>query len=286
MADSALIGVIGGSGVYDIQGLENAREVEIQTPYGQPSDKLLLGDYQGVPLAFVPRHGKGHRYTPTEVPYRANIHAFRQLGVQRILSISAVGSLQEAFAPGDFVLVDQFIDRTVRRQSTFFGNGMVAHVPLADPICQNMRQEVLQAAEGLEIKVHLGGTYLCIEGPQFSTVAESELYRSWNCQVIGMTNATEAKLVREAGMSFCTIAMVTDYDCWHPDHDDVTVEQIIAVARSNAERVRELVRLAIPRVAALGPSPWRKVLQGAVMTAAQRIPEDTRRATAVFFQED
>ncbi|KAA3612952.1 MAG: S-methyl-5'-thioadenosine phosphorylase [Planctomycetota bacterium] len=281
-----MIGVIGGSGVYDIQGLENAREVEIQTPYGQPSDKLLLGDYQGVPLAFVPRHGKGHRYTPTEVPYRANIHAFRQLGVQRILSISAVGSLQEAFAPGDFVLVDQFIDRTVRRQSTFFGNGMVAHVPLADPICQNMRQEVLQAAEGLEIKVHLGGTYLCIEGPQFSTVAESELYRSWNCQVIGMTNATEAKLVREAGMSFCTIAMVTDYDCWHPDHDDVTVEQIIAVARSNAERVRELVRLAIPRVAALGPSPWRKVLQGAVMTAAQRIPEDTRRATAVFFQED
>lgn len=284
--NQATVGVIGGSGVYDIRGLQNTRHVSVETPFGLPSDEIYLGDYEGVSVAFVPRHGKGHRFTPSEVPYRANVYALRQLGVQRVLSVSAVGSLKEQFVPGHFVLVDQFIDRTVRRIPTFFGEGIVGHVPLADPVCGDMRSQVMNASDGLDVTVHLGGTYLCIEGPQFSTKAESELYRSWGCHVIGMTNATEARLVREAGMSFCTIAMVTDYDCWHPDHDQVTVEQVIAIAMQNAERVRDLVRESIPRIAALGPSPWRSVLDGAVMTAADRIPESARERTAALFAKN
>ena len=286
MSDQALLGIIGGSGVYDIDGLRQARTVALRTPYGDPSDPLLLGEYEGVPLAFVPRHGKGHRYTPSEVPYRANVYALRQLGCQRVLSISAVGSLREQFAPGHFVLVDQFIDRTVARAGSFFGGGIVAHVPLAEPTDAAMRAAVAAAGAGLGLQLHQGGTYLCIEGPQFSTKAESELYRSWGCHVIGMTNATEARLVREAGMSFCTIAMVTDYDCWHPEHDAVTVEQVIAIAKANAERVRELVRRAVPRLAALGPSPWRDVLRGAVMTAPGAIPAAARERTAALFARD
>ncbi|TAH34528.1 MAG: S-methyl-5'-thioadenosine phosphorylase [Planctomycetota bacterium] len=286
MTDHALLGVIGGSGVYDIAGLRHARSVTLSTPYGDPSAPFLLGEYEGVPLAFVPRHGNGHRLLPTEVPYRANVYALRQLGCQRVLSISAVGSLQDPCAPGHFVLVDQFIDRTVRRVSTFFGDGIVAHVPMAEPVDAGMRRAVLEAGHGLPITLHDGGTYLCIEGPQFSTRAESELYRSWGCRVIGMTNATEARLAREAGMSFCTVAMVTDYDCWHPEHDSVTVEQVVATAMANAERVRELVRRSVPRIAALGPSPWRNVLRGAVMTAPDGIPAAARQRTAALFARD
>ena len=286
MKEEATIGVIGGSGVYDIEGLEHVRQVAVETPYGQPSDELVLGRYQDVPVAFLPRHGRGHRFTPSEVPYRANLHALRSLGVHRVLSISAVGSLCMEYEPGHFVLVDQFIDRTYRRVATFFGDGIVGHAPFAHPVDEAMVEEVTAASEGLDVTLHRGGTYLCIEGPQFSTVAESELYRSWGCKIIGMTNATEAKLAREAGMSFCCIAMVTDFDCWHPDHDHVTVEQIVATAHRNAANVRELVRRSLPRLAALGPSPLRTVMSGAVMTSPKLVPDAARRRTAALFAED
>jgi len=257
-----------------------------ETPFGAPSDALLLGESEGVPVAFLPRHGRGHHLLPSEVPYRANLYALRELGVQRLLSISAVGSLKEEFAPGEFVLVDQFLDRSNRRGVSFFGDGIVAHVPLADPLCAETRGAVRRAAEGLDLRIHSGGTYLCMEGPQFSTRAESELYRSWGCSVIGMTNATEARLAREAGMSFCTIAMVTDYDCWHPRHDEVSVEQIVATAHANAKRARELVRRSIPGIAALGPSPWRGVLEGAVLTASGSISPQARLRTKALFEPD
>ncbi|MBL7008906.1 MAG: S-methyl-5'-thioadenosine phosphorylase [Planctomycetes bacterium] len=286
MSGRATLGVIGGSGVYDIRGLEEVRELELTTPYGLPSDPILLGRYQGVDVAFLPRHGRGHRFTPTEVPYRANLYALRSLGVQRLLSVSAVGSLCEEYAPGDFVMVDQFVDRTYRREQTFFGDGIVAHVPMGDPVDPQMVDAVMEAAAGIGPRVHRGGAYVCIEGPQFSTKAESELFRSWGCKVVGMTNVTEAKLAREAGMSFACIAMVTDYDCWHDDHDHVDVAQVIAVAHRNAENVRELVRLSIPRLAALGESPWRRVLDGAVMTRPDLIPADARERTEALFQRD
>ena len=214
------------------------------------------------------------------MPYRANIHALRQLGVERLLSVSAVGSLCEEYAPGDFVLVDQFIDRTTQREQTFFGGGVAGHVPMADPIDRAMCDAIEAAGEGLEQRLHRGGTYVTIEGPQFSTRAESELYRSWGCKIIGMTNGTEAKLAREAGMSFATVAMVTDYDCWHPNHDDVDIAQIIATAQQNAAHVCELLALAVPRVAALGPSPWRDILESAVMTpeSAQDLAAQARLA--------
>lgn len=286
MGEKVFVGVIGGSGVYDIEGLRRPRQVRVETPFGPPSDELLVGEHEGVGVAFLPRHGRGHRLLPSEVPYRANVFALRQLGAHRVLSLSAVGSLREDLAPGDFVLVDQFLDRTFRRANTFFGDGLVAHVPLGNPTCAATRAAVGEAAQTLGIHTHQGGTYVCIEGPQFSTRAESELYRSWGCHVVGMTNATEARLVREAGMSFCTIAMVTDYDCWHPEHDHVTVEGVLAILRSNAERVRELIRRAVPKVAALGPSPWRGILGGAVLTAEERIPAAARQRLAALFRSE
>lgn len=286
MSDRATIGVIGGSGVYDIRGLEDVREVERSTPYGLPSDRIVLGRYEGVDVAFLPRHGRGHRFTPTEVPYRANLYALRALGVQRLLSVSAVGSLCEEYAPGEFVMIDQFVDRTYRRKQTFFGDGIVAHVPMGDPVDAQMVDAVMAAAAEVAPTVHRGGAYVCIEGPQFSTKAESELFRSWGCKIVGMTNVTEAKLAREAGMSFACIAMVTDYDCWHNDHDHVDVEQVIKIAHQNAENVRELVRLSIPRLAQLGESPWRRVLDGAVMTKPELIPADARERTEALFQRD
>jgi 5'-methylthioadenosine phosphorylase len=286
MNQRAMIGVIGGSGVYDIRGLEDVEELELNTPYGMPSDRVVVGRLDGVEVAFLPRHGRGHRFTPSEVPYRANVYALRMLGVERLLSVSAVGSLWEEYAPGDFVLVDQFVDRTHRRVQTFFGDGIVAHVPMGEPVDPAMVEAVLAAAEGVEPRVHRGGAYVCIEGPQFSTKAESELFRSWGCKIIGMTNVTEAKLAREAGLGFACIAMVTDYDCWHDEHDDVDVEQVIRIAHQNAENVRDLVRLSIPRLAALGPSPWRRVLDGAVMTRPELIPADARERTEALFRRD
>lgn len=279
----ARIGVIGGSGVYAMDQLEDATEIAIETPWGEPSDKLLLGRIGDIEVAFLPRHGRGHRYSPTEVPYLANLHAMRSLGVQRLLSVSAVGSLCEEYAPGEFIMIDQFIDRTYRRRQTFFGDGIVAHVPMADPVCADMVDVVLEAAQGLEVTVKRGGTYVCIEGPQFSTRAESEMFRGWGAKIVGMTNVTEAKLAREAGMSYACIAMVTDYDCWHPDHDDVDVQQVIKVAHANAANVRDLVAAAIPKLGALPDSRWRDVLRYAVMTDPKCQSEEARARTEILF---
>ncbi len=279
------VGVIGGSGVYAMEQLEQAENVVLSTPWGDPSAAITVGQIEGCGVAFLPRHGLGHRFTPSEVPYLANIYALRSLGVHHLLSVSAVGSLCAEYAPGDFVLIDQFIDRTYRRRQTFFGEGLVAHVPMADPVSAPMVEAVVAAAAELDLHLHQGGTYVCIEGPQFSTRAESELFRQWGAKIVGMTNVTEAKLAREAGMNYACIAMVTDYDCWHPDHEDVDVEQVIRTAQANAQNVRTLVQKAIPRLGKLGASPWRQVLQYAVMTAPAQQSEDARRKTAALFAE-
>jgi 5'-methylthioadenosine phosphorylase len=272
----ARVAVIGGSGVYDIDGLENKQAISLDTPWGKPSDDILLGTMDGVDVAFLPRHGRGHFLSPSDVPYLANIYALRQLGVQHVLTATAVGSLREHTPPGTFVFVDQYIDRTYRRRQTFFGDGVVAHVPMADPVCAAMVDVLEGASQELNLNHHRGGTYVCIEGPQFSTRAESEMFRAWGADIIGMTNITEAKLIREAGMSFASIAMVTDFDCWHPDHEDVDVAQVIATAQRNAGNVVELLKLAVPRLGKLPDSEWRNVLDGAIMTAP-----DMRDASAL-----
>jgi 5'-methylthioadenosine phosphorylase len=285
MKERATLGVIGGSGVYDIDGLGDLREVEILTPWGTPSDHFLLGRLGEIEVAFLPRHGRNHVHTPTEIPFLANIYAMRMLGVQRVLSVSAVGSLTEEYAPGEFVLVDQFIDRTTRRRQTFFGDGLVAHLPMAHPIDAQMADVVeRQAAQISDLTLHRGGAYVTIEGPQFSTLAESELFRSWGAKIIGMTNGTEAKLVREAGMSYCTIAMVTDYDCWHPHHGDVDIEQILRIARSNAAKVKQLISASLKPLVELGPSPCRQLLQFSVLTPPEHISAQARERTAALFE--
>jgi len=236
-----IFGVIGGSGVYDIDSLRDAHWVKIATPFGDPSDEFLMGVIGTQKFAFLPRHGRGHRYSPTGINYRANIWAFKSLGVRRVLSVSAVGSLREEFAPGDFVLVDQYIDRTTQRVSSFFSNGCVGHVSMAHPVCPDLNKIVHQAVKTCGVTIHPGGTYLAMEGPQFSTQAESNLYRIWGCDVIGMTNMPEAKLAREAAICYSSLAMVTDYDCWHPDHDNVSVEQVISTLLSNSDKSKAVV---------------------------------------------
>ena len=240
-----VIGVIGGSGVYDIEGLSNTRWVRVSSPFGEPSDELLFGDLEGQPLVFLPRHGRGHKLPPNGVNYRANVDALKRSGVTDILSLSAVGSFREELPPGTFVLVDQFIDRTIQREKSFFAPGLVAHVSMAHPVCSRLTGALAAAAKSVNVAAVLGGTYLAMEGPQFSTLAESELYRTWGCDVIGMTNMPEAKLAREAEICYATVAMVTDYDCWHPDHDDVQVSDIIRVFTENADRARSLVRTVV-----------------------------------------
>ncbi len=240
-----VIGVIGGSGIYDIEGLSNTRWVRVSSPFGEPSDELLFGDLEGQPLVFLPRHGRGHKLPPNGVNYRANVDALKRSGVTDILSLSAVGSFREDLSPGTFVLVDQFIDRTIQREKSFFAPGLVAHVSLAHPVCSRLTGALAAAAKSVNVAAVLGGTYLAMEGPQFSTLAESELYRTWGCDVIGMTNMPEAKLAREAEICYATVAMVTDYDCWHPDHDDVQVSDIIRVFTENADRARSLVRAVV-----------------------------------------
>ncbi len=242
------LGVIGGSGVYDIDGLAETRWVAIESPFGEPSDSRLSGALDGRPIVFLPRHGRGHRIPPTQINYRANIDALRRAGVTDLISVSAVGSLREGLAPGAFVIVDQFVDRTFAREKSFFGAGLAAHVSMAQPVCRRLGDHIAAVAEEAGIEVVRGGTYLVMEGPQFSTLAESELYRAWGCDVIGMTNMPEAKLAREAEMCYATVAMVTDYDCWHEDHDAVTVETIIAVLRANAGKARRLVKHLAPRL--------------------------------------
>lgn len=236
-----IFGVIGGSGVYDIDSLRDAHWVKVATPFGDPSDEFLMGVIGTQKFAFLPRHGRGHRYSPTGINYRANIWAFKSLGVRRVLSVSAVGSLREEFAPGDFVLVEQYIDRTTQRVSSFFSNGCVGHVSMAHPVCPDLSKIVHQAAKTCGMTIHPGGTYLAMEGPQFSTQAESNLYRIWGCDVIGMTNMPEAKLAREAAICYSSLAMVTDYDCWHPDHDNVSVEQVIGTLISNSDKSKAVV---------------------------------------------
>ena len=240
-----VIGVIGGSGIYDIRGLSNTRWVRVSSPFGEPSDELLFGDLEGQPLVFLPRHGRGHKLPPNGVNYRANVDALKRSGVTDILSLSAVGSFREELSPGTFVLVDQFIDRTIQREKSFFAPGLVAHVSMAHPVCSRLTGALAAAAKSVNVAAVLGGTYLAMEGPQFSTLAESELYRTWGCDVIGMTNMPEAKLAREAEICYATVAMVTDYDCWHPDHDDVQVSDIIRVLTENADRARSLVRAVV-----------------------------------------
>ena len=244
----SVIGVLGGSGVYDIDGLTNTKWVKVNSPFGTPSDELLFGELDGQQLVFLPRHGRGHKISPSEINYRANIDVLKRSGVTDLISVSAVGSLRENLKPGTFVIVDQFIDRTFVRQKSFFGTGCVAHISMAHPVCTRLGDHLEAAAKAAGIDVARGGTYLAMEGPQFSSLAESELYRAWNCDVIGMTNMPEAKLAREAEICYATVAMVTDYDCWHPNHDDVTVDQIIKVLLANADKARALVKAAIPEV--------------------------------------
>ena len=250
MAEPApVLGIIGGSGVYDIDGLTGTRSETVETPFGAPSDELLSGTLDGQELVFLPRHGRGHRLPPSGLNFRANIDALKRAGCTEIVSLSAVGSLRAGLAPGTFVIIDQFIDRTFAREKSFFGEGLVAHVSMADPVCPHMGDLLHAAAGDVDVNMVRGGTYLVMEGPQFSTRAESELYRSWGCDVIGMTNMPEAKLAREAEMCYATVAMVTDFDCWHDDHDDVTVEAVIRVLQANAATARALVRALAPALA-------------------------------------
>jgi 5'-methylthioadenosine phosphorylase len=249
VASPPVLGIIGGSGIYDIEGLSDVRWEAVNTPFGAPSDELMFGTLDGQQIVFLPRHGRGHRVPPSDLNFRANIDALKRVGVTEILSLSAVGSLREDLPPGTFVIVDQFIDRTFARVKSFFETGLVAHVSMADPVCGRLGDEIEMAAQAVGIRTVRGGTYLVIEGPQFSSRAESELYRSWGCSVIGMTNMPEAKLAREAELCYATVAMVTDFDCWHDDHDAVTVDQVIKILLENADHGRALVRNLIPRLA-------------------------------------
>ena len=270
------VGVIGGSGLYEIDGLVDLNEVSLATPFGEPSDRFVTGTLDGVPMVFLPRHGRGHRLSPSEINYRANIWGMKRLGVTRILSVSAVGSLREEIPPGDFVAIDQFIDRTRHREDTFFEGGLVAHVMFGDPVCGTLRETFRDAGREAGVTVHDGGTYVCMEGPQFSTRAESELYRSWGANVIGMTNLQEAKLAREAEICYATLAMSTDYDCWYEGHDDVTVEAILEVMGKNVGFARKAVALAAPRAAALGPCACHTSLQTAILTSPDAISDEAR----------
>jgi 5'-methylthioadenosine phosphorylase len=278
---TARLGVLGGSGLYAMDGLEDVRELDLDTPFGRPSDSLRIGRIDDLEVVFLARHGRHHTFTPTEVPYRANIWALRSLGVRWILSVSAVGSLQEQYRPLDMVVPDQFIDRTHQRPLSFFGEGVVAHVTVADPYCGALSRILEDVGDSLMPegrRLHRGGTYLCMEGPAFSTRAESELYRSWGCSVIGMTNHTEARLAREAEIAYATLAMVTDYDCWHTEHASVTVEMVIENLRANAALAQEIVRAAAQRVGVQRPaSKAHQALRHALMTPMDSVPAATRR---------
>ncbi len=275
------IGIIGGSGLYAMEGLDVLYERTVETPFGAPSDPYIIAEADGIGVAFLARHGKGHRFTPSEVNYRANIYGFKVLGAHTILSASAVGSMKEAYRPTDIVFPHQFIDRTRHRADTFFGNGIVAHVAFADPICAGVSLLMGEGGREAGATVHLGGTYLCMEGPQFSTRAESNLYRTWDVDVIGMTNLTEAKLAREAEICYATMALVTDYDCWHPDHDDVDIEQILGYLRANAAMAQQILRSSITRAASRKRDcACANALQFALLTDRGAIPPATKDALA------
>jgi 5'-methylthioadenosine phosphorylase len=275
-----LVGIIGGSGLYEMEGLEVLREERVCTPFGDPSDAYVLGRLQGRPVAFLPRHGRGHRLMPSELNYRANIFGFKLLGAEWLLSASAVGSMREEIRPLDILIPDQFFDRTVQRASTFFGDGLVVHVSLADPTCAGLGRLLYAAGREAGARMHQGGTYVCIEGPQFSTRAESRIYRSWGVDVIGMTNLQEAKLAREAEICYATMALVTDYDVWHETEDDVSVEAVVAVLRQNVKTAQAIVRRAVAALPPVRDCPCAHALRDAIITARDRVPPEARRRLA------
>jgi 5'-methylthioadenosine phosphorylase len=272
------IGVIGGSGLYEIEGLTSIEEVRLETPFGDPSDVYITGMFEGVKMVFLPRHGRGHRLLPSEVPYRANIYGMKKLGVRRIISVSAVGSMKEEIVPGHIVIPDQFFDQTQgKRASTFFGQGVTGHVQFADPVCAELSGVLCEAGQRAGATVHKGGTYICIEGPNFSTRAESTIYRSWGVDIIGMTNIPEARLAREAEICYGTVALATDYDCWHDSHDDVTVEAVLAIIRQNVAMARNIIVQAVRQLSAAPRCACGESLKFAIMTDRSMIPEQTRK---------
>src|SRR5215470_5015189 len=279
---SATIGVIGGSGLYSMQGLGDTREIRVKTPFGDPSDAIVVGTLEGKRVAFLARHGRGHRILPGEINYRANIYAMKLLGVERIISVSAVGSLKEDLQPGEFLVPDQFFDRTKNRASTFFGDGMVAHVAFAQPTCRQLSGVLEDACAEEAVKVHRRGTYICIEGPQFSTLAEAEVNRQLRFDVIGMTNLTEAKLAREAEICYATVAMITDYDCWHPEHESVTAAQIIATLNQNAENAQKVLRAAVRELPSTRTCKCGAALQHALVTDMKVVPTATKERLAAI----
>ena len=274
------IGIIGGSGLYQMPELQNVREVPVETPFGNPSDAFIIGELEGVTVAFLPRHARGHKFLPTEVPYRANIYAMKLLGVEYILSVSAVGSLQEQYAPTDMVIPDQFFDRTRARakESTFFGEGIVGHVTFAHPVCSELGDILEESCNSVGVKTHRGGTYVCMEGPAFSTKAESNVYRQWGMDIIGMTNLQEAKLAREAEIAYATLALVTDYDCWYEGHDDVTVDMVIEYLNKNVRNAQLILKDAVQKVAAKEtPNQYREAIKNAIFTAPDHWPAETAK---------
>jgi 5'-methylthioadenosine phosphorylase len=271
------VGVIGGSGLYQIEGLQHVKEIDLSTPFGKPSDKFIQGLLGDTELLFLPRHGRGHRWLPTEINFRANIFGMKKLGVERIISVSAVGSLQQKIAPGHVVIPDQFIDRTTQRPSTFFGKGIVAHVSLADPFCKELSAELANAAKAAGATIHQNGTYLCMEGPQFSTRAESHLYRTWGADIIGMTNLQEAKLAREAEICFATLALATDYDCWNESAGDVEIDHVLAVLQQNVDLAKKTIGQAIQRLSERRTCGCACALKTAIITEKSKIPKKVRR---------
>ncbi len=278
-----ILGVIGGSGLYAMKDLKVVETVSVDTPFGNPSDSLVVGDLEGIRLVFLPRHGVGHRITPSEINYRANIFAMKKMGVERIISISAVGSMKEEIIPGHIVIPDQFIDRTFRRKTTFFEGGIVGHVSLADPICDELHEVVLESSQQAGATVHPGGTYICIEGPQFSTRAESFLYRSWGVDVIGMTNVTEAKLAREAGLCYATIALATDYDCWHQEEEAVTLEAVLAIMRDNVELAQAILKEIAKRPVLKRSCSCGEAATNAIVTDRTLIPDGLKKDLEILF---
>jgi 5'-methylthioadenosine phosphorylase len=277
VAAKATIGIIGGSGLYSMTGLSDIRELKVKTPFGDPSDAIVLGTLEGKRVAFLARHGRGHRILPSEINFRANIYAMKDLGVERVISVSAVGSLQEYLRPGEFLVPDQFFDRTKNRISTFFGGGLVAHVTFDKPTCSQVSGILADASVHCGVKVHRRGTYVCIEGPQFSTLAEAHVHRQLRFGVIGMTNVTEAKLAREAELCYATIAMITDYDCWHPEHESVTAKQIIATLSQNAENAQHVLRQAVLEMPAVRNCKCGTALQHALVTDLKLVPAATKK---------
>lgn len=276
------IGVIGGSGLYEMEGLKILEEKRLETPFGAPSDAFLLGELEGRRVVFLPRHGRGHRISPSELNFRANIWGMKKLGVDAILAVSAVGSMKREIEPGHMVIIDQFFDRTKGRASTFFSEGVVAHITFADPLCPVLRKTLIEAGRSVGAVVHAQGVYLCMEGPQFSTRAESNIYRQWGVDVIGMTNLQEAKLAREAEICYATIALSTDYDCWHDGHEDVTIEAVLDVLRKNVQTAKNMIRESMARISGDRPCKCRSALKNAILTDRKLIPAETKKRLEVI----